>query len=309
MMRSTSTRIDTAAAPIAIEREVPLGPMTTLGVGGPAEMLARPSSASELVEIIEWAVASSVPWYVLGTGANIVVGDGGMRGLVIRNVADRIHVDGSCMVAESGAIVRDMITVAEQHALSGIEHFTGIPSTLGGAMWQNLHFLSPDRTRTMYLEEVVHSSRVLFPGEGVRQVGVEHFAFGYDESVLQHTDQIVIDVTLQLTPTDQQQIRKVMWSNAAWRAEKHPPMAHECSVGSIFRKIEGEGAGRLIDRAGLKGYRIGGMMVSPIHANFIVNTGGGTAAQLRELVAHIQQVVEADCGLRLHTEVTFVGDA
>jgi len=309
MMTHTSPQIDISAAPIALEREVPLGPMTTLGVGGPAELLARPSTAAELVSIIEWAIASGVPWYVLGTGANIVVGDGGMRGLVIRNTADRIHVDGSFMVAESGAIVRDMITVAEQHALSGIEHFTGIPSTLGGAMWQNLHFLSPDRSRTMYLEEVVDSARVLFPGHGVREVGVDHFAFGYDESILQHTNQVVVDVTLRLEPADQHEIRRVMWSNAAWRAEKHPPMAHECSVGSIFRKLEGEGAGRLIDRAGLKGYRIGGMMVSPIHANFIVNTGGGTASELRQLVEHIQQVVESHCGLALQTEVTFVGDA
>ena len=301
-------RIDIDGAPIALERDVVLAPMTTLGVGGPAELLARPHTSDELAAVITWARSSDLAWHVIGAGANIVIGDGGMRGLVIRNEAARIDVDGSKMTASSGAVVGDMIRVALDHGLSGIEHFVGIPSTLGGAMWQNLHFLSPDRSRTVYIEEVVESARVLMPDGDIRTVGVEHFAFGYDESILQHTSQIVLDVTLALEPAQQSIIREVMWSNAAWRAAKHPPMAHECSVGSIFRKIEGEGAGRLIDRAGLKGYRIGGMMVSPVHANFIVNTGSGTAADLRALVEHIQQVVADHCGLHLQTEVTFVGD-
>ncbi len=282
--------------------------MTTLGVGGPAELLARPQCAQDLVAIIEWALDGGVPWYVLGTGANIVVGDGGMRGLVIRNEACSVSVDNNRMTAESGSVFRDLILCALEHGLSGIEHFVGIPSTLGGAMWQNLHFLSPDRSRTVYIEEVVERARIYIPGEGVRTVGVEHFAFGYDESVLQHTNQVVLDVTMRLSPAPHAQIREVMWANAEWRAQRHPPMAHECSVGSIFRKIEGEGAGRLIDRAGLKGMRVGGMMVSPVHANFIVNTGGGTAAQLRELVELVQRRVAEHCGLHLQTEVTFVGD-
>lgn len=304
-----SARIDINSAPIALEREAPLAPMTTLGVGGPAELLARPSTADELASIIRWARTAGLDWHVIGTGANVVIGDRGMRGLVIRNEAANIVVDGTRMTAGSGAIVADMIQVAHDYGLSGIEHFVGIPSTLGGAMWQNLHFLSPDRTRTIYIAEVVDSARVLMPDGSVITVGVDHFDFGYDDSILQHTSQVVLDVTLALTAAGSQDIRSVMWSNAAWRAEKHPPMAHECSVGSIFRKIDGEGAGRLIDRAGLKGYRVGGMMVSPVHANFIVNTGGGTARDLRELVAHIQQVVASHCGLHLQTEVTFVGEA
>ncbi len=299
---------DTSIDESRIERDVPLGPMTTMGVGGPADLLYRAQSVDDLVAAVDWARGSGRDWFVLGSGANLVFGDGGFRGVVIRNESDRVTVSGDTITAESGAIVADLIEIAEECGLSGLEHFVGIPSTVGGALWQNLHFLAPDRASTVYIESVLESARVLTDTGTVTTVDRAWFEFGYDTSRLQGTGHILLDATFRLKPSPAEAIRQVMWANAAWRAEKHPPGATRCSAGSIFQKIEGHGAGRLIDHAGLKGHRVGGMQISPVHANFIVNTGSGTASDLLQLIDVAQSAVRAEFGLELTPEISLVGE-
>src|SRR5699024_8468486 len=121
-----------------------------------------------------------VDWFLLGTGANILIGDGGWRGLVIHNQSDHISVDGERITAESGAVFADLITLAAEHELSGLEHYAGIPSSVGGAIWQNLHFLAPDRQSTMFIESVVETARVLLADNEVIEVDKHWFNFGYD---------------------------------------------------------------------------------------------------------------------------------
>ena len=220
-----------------------LAPYTTFRIGGPADLFFEPRSADELADAILAARRLGVPFFLLGLGANILIGDRGFRGLVIRNQARGIEIfpERDQVRAESGAVVYpDLITATIDRGLSGLEHYVGIPSTVGGALWQNLHFLSPApaRERTMFIAEVTREAEIL-TAEGERRT---------------------------------------------------------------------VGAGRLIDECGLKGTRIGGAMVTRRHANIFVNAGGATAADVRALIAHVQEVVERRTGYRLEPEISFVGE-
>ena len=290
-----------------------LAPYTTFRIGGPADLFYEPRTADELAHAIVAARELGIPFFLLGLGANILIGDQGFRGLVIRNQARGIEVllETGRVRAESGAVVHpDLIDAAIAHGLSGLEHYVGIPSTVGGALWQNLHFLSPSpaRERTMFIAEVTHDAEILTLAGERRTVGADYFEFGYDTSVLHHRPDVVLAATFQLTPDDPARLRRIAEENLDWRRERHPPLDTEPSAGSIFKKIEGIGAGRLIDQCGLKGTRIGGAMVTHRHANIFINTGGATAADVRALIAHVQEVVEARTGYRLEPEISFVGE-
>lgn len=298
-----------------VRRDEILAPYTTFRIGGPADLFYEPASADELAVAVQAAREHGVPWFLLGTGANILIGDRGFRGLVIRNLARHMEVrPGNRVWAESGAVVHpDLIELAVAHGLSGLEHYVGIPSTVGGALWQNLHFLAPApaRERTMFVAEVTCSAEILTAEGERRTVGVDYFQFGYDDSILHHRRDVVLSATFQLQPGDPEQMRRVVEENLQWRCERHPPLDTEPSAGSVFKKIQGIGAGRLIDECGLKGTRIGGALVSPRHANILINAGhptAATAADVHALIAHIQEVVEQRTGHRLEPEIGFIGE-
>jgi UDP-N-acetylmuramate dehydrogenase len=300
----------------ALRQNVPLAPFTTFKIGGPADWYVAVESADELAEAVRIVREHDIPSFLLGTGANVIVGDRGVRGLVLHNRArhTRLDPDTGRLWTESGAIVYpDVIEEAVSAGLSGLEHYVGIPSTIGGALWQNLHFLSPppERERTMFLEEVVHSADILTEEGERKTVGVDYFDFGYDYSILHDRDDVVLAATFQLDPDsgrDRERLREIMDANLQWRAERHPPLDTEPSVGSIFKKIEGIGAGRLIDECGLKGTRIGGAMITHRHANIFVNADDATAADVCALIEHARDTVERETGYRLETEIDFVGE-
>jgi UDP-N-acetylmuramate dehydrogenase len=290
----------------------PLAPYTTFRIGGPADLFYEAESADELAAAVAAARRLTIPWFLLGLGANILVGDRGFRGLVIRNRARHVApLPGNRLRAESGTVVDpELIEAAVSRGLSGLEHFVGIPSTVGGALWQNLHFLSPApaRERTMFIAEVTREAEILTEEGERRTVGVDYFQFGYDQSILHVRRDVVLAATFALTPEDPARLRQVMAENLDWRRARHPPLDTEPSAGSIFRKIEGIGAGRLIDECGLKGTAIGGARITPRHANIMINTGGATAADVRALIQHVQEVVERRTGYRLEPEISFVGE-
>jgi len=296
-----------------LQRDVPLAPHTTFQLGGPADVFVEARTADELARSIQIARHHEIRFFLLGMGANVIVGDRGFRGLVIRNAAVHTSIDLATgrVWAESGAVMYpDVINEAVDAGLSGLEHYAGIPSTVGGALWQNLHFLSPApaRERTMFIEEVLQEADVLTEENERRTVGVDYFEFGYDDSILHHRDDVVLSATFQLEPGDPERMRQVMEENLEWRSLRHPPLDTEPSVGSIFKKIEGIGAGRLIDECGLKGAKIGGARVTHRHANIFVNDGDATAADLIALIRHVQDVVESETGYRLETEIGFIGE-
>ena len=291
-----------------LERNVPLGPLTTYKIGGPADFFVAVHSPDELAAAVKAARAGGVDWFLLGTGANILIGDGGWRGLVIHNKSDRISIEGNRVTAASGVVFTDLIAQAATHGLSGLEHYAGIPSSVGGAIWQNLHFLAPDRESTMFIESVVETARVLLDNNETVEVDGDWFNFGYDDSRLHHEEIVVLDVTFRLEPSTTEAVLAQAEKNLEWRRQRHPNLIEFPSCGSVFKKIEGIGAGRLIDKVGLKGYRVGGVHVSEKHANFLVNPAGGTARNVMDLVHHIQQAVKEDSGYELEMEIRCVGE-
>ena len=291
-----------------LKYNIPLGPLTTYQIGGPADAFVAVHSSEELADAVKAARADGVPWFLLGTGANILIGDGGWRGLVIHNQSNHVHVEGQRITAESGVVFSNLIELSAEHELGGLEHYAGIPSSVGGAIWQNLHFLAPNRKDTMFIASVVESARVLLANNQIVEVDVDWFNFGYDDSRLHHEEIVVLDVIFRLERSTREEILDQAAKNLQWRRERHPNLIDFPSCGSVFKKIEGIGAGRLIDGAGLKGHRIGGVHVSEQHANFLVNPDGGTAKDVMDLVHHIQRTVKKNSGYDLEMEIRCVGE-
>ena len=294
-----------------LRRDVPLAPYTTFRIGGPADLLYDATTAEELATAVTAARRTEIPVFVLGLGANILIGDLGFHGLVVRNTANAITIGADGRVrAESGATVANLIRRTVAAGWSGLEHYVGIPSTVGGAVWQNLHFLSPapERARTMFIAEVVETVELLVSGDRVQTVRGDEMGFGYDTSRLHGSGEVALAVTFALTTGDHVEMHRVMQENLAWRGSRHPWLEHHPSAGSIFKKIEGVGAGRLIDQCGLKGFRIGDAQISHIHANIMVNLGAATAADVRKLIRHVQQAVAERFDQMLEPEIGFIGE-
>jgi UDP-N-acetylmuramate dehydrogenase len=300
--------------PDRLERDVVLAPYTTFKIGGPADLLYRARTPDELAQAVLAAWELEVPFFLLGLGANILVGDGGFRGLVIRNeVRGTEFLDDVRVRAGSGAKVYiDLIHATVSRGLGGLHHYVGIPSTVGGAVWQNLHFLSPppERERTMFIEEVVEGATILTEEGEVRQVDRDWFQFGYDFSVLHVRRDVVLDVTFRLDPAPEQELREVIRENLQWRDDRHPDLWLYPSAGSIFQKLEGVGAGRLVDQCGLKGYvhPSGRAQIFHRHANIMVNLGGAKARDIRDLIDLAQGTVRRELGYELKTEIGMIGE-
>lgn len=309
-LRELAARLDASH----LRRDEVLAPYTTFRIGGPADLFYEATSADALANAVRAARELGLPYFVLGLGANVLVGDRGFRGVVIRNTARahqfREQVEHCDLWTESGATIKQLIQESVARGWSGLEHYVGIPSTVGGAVWQNLHFLSPApaRERTMFIAEVFESCEILSE-EGERKVvGADYVHFGYDDSVFHHRRDIVLSATFRLTPGDSAVLHRILQENLSWRGAKHPWLDWHPSAGSIFKKMEGVGAGRLVDQCGLKGFRRGGAQISHIHANIMVNLGDATARDVRELIEIAQSTVERRCGVHLEPEIGFVGE-
>ena len=295
-----------------VQKDVPLAPLTTFRIGGPADLFVRAETEDHLADAILAARELELPHFLLGRGANILVGDRGFRGLVIHNAVGGVRfLEGDRVRAGAGVdTFPDLINASVARGLGGLHHFVGIPSTVGGALWQNLHFLSPApaRERTVFIEEVLESADLLTEEGERRSVPVEYFEFGYDQSILHERDDVVLAATFALTPTPMEDLRRVMRENLEWRDERHPDLWLYPCAGSIFQKIEGIGAGRLIDQCGLKGHVHGAAQIFHKHANIVVNLGGATAAEVRTLIDLAQDTVRRELGYELVPEITFVGE-
>ena len=295
-----------------IERGVVLAPLTTFHIGGPAAALFRARTADDMVRVLQIAREREIPHFILGLGANILVGDLGYPGLIIRNEISGIDFLDDVRVRAGAGVqtFHDLIDVTVARSLGGLHHYVGIPSTVGGAIWQNLHFLSPppERERTCFIEEVLESCDI-FTAEGeVRVVDRAYLRFGYDYSILHERPDIVLSATFRLDPQPIDELRYTIRENLKWRDERHPDLWLYPCAGSIFQKIEGIGAGRLIDECGLKGHVYGNAGIFHKHANIIVNLGGATAREVRTIIDLAQNTVRERLGYELRPEIRFVGD-
>ncbi|MEP6999186.1 MAG: UDP-N-acetylmuramate dehydrogenase [bacterium] len=306
--------LESVAAALAgdrLDRNAPLAPYTTFKIGGPADLLYEADSADALAHAIVTARRAEVPYFVLGLGANILVADKGVRGLVIRNTASHFTFsDDGRLWVESGAVMAKIIPEAVHRGWSGLEHYVGIPSTVGGAIWQNLHFLSPapERERTMFIAEVFESAELLTQENERKTVDRDYMNFGYDDTIFHHRKDFALAATFTLERKEPAVMQRIMQENLSWRGARHPWLEWHPSAGSIFKKIEGVGAGRLVDQCGLKGFHVGDAQISYIHANIMVNLGNATSEDVIGLIRHAQAAVQDRFGHVLEPEINFVGE-
>ena len=278
----------------------PLARHTTFRVGGPADVLFLPESAEELRRAMELAREAGEDCLVIGNGSNLLVRDGGVRGLVIKLAGPMsgISVEGNSIRAQAGASLSQVSRAALQASLTGLEFASGIPGSLGGALAMNAGAYGGE------LSQVVREATALLDGE-VRTLSREELAMGYRTSRLLREGGIVLSAVLDLKEGDASEIAETMDELNRRRREKQPLSFP--SAGSTFKRPEGYFAGALIEQAGLKGYAIGGAQVSEKHAGFLINRGGATASDLLRLIEYVQERVYAQSGVRLETEVRICG--
>ncbi len=285
-----------------VRRDEPMARRTTLRVGGPVDLYVEPQSESDLSLVLEYCKGQSMPWFVLGRGSNLLVRDGGVRGLAIslaQQAFSQVAVQNQQLICGAGARLKTISQTAKREGLSGLEFLEGIPGTLGGAMRMNagamgawtFHVL--DHLRFMDPSGMIHES-------AGRQVGSE-----YRSCPLFHTH-IALGAVLSGKASAPDQIRETLELYNRKRWESQPPQP---SAGCTFKNPSPDlPAGRLIDELGLKKYRSGNAMVSDVHANFIVNLGGATASDVLRVIDEVQTRARHQRGIDLHVEVEILGE-
>ena len=283
-----------------LEGDVALGPLTTLRIGGAADRLLEARSVDELIAALELARSAGVPAGVLGKGSDLVVGDAGVRGLVIRNRADAIEIDGRTVHAASGVAMATLVKRCTAAGLAGIEFGISIPGSVGGAVWANAGAHGGE------MKDVVVSVDAWSPAGGTGTLPNAACAFAYRDSRFKASGEIVLGTSMQLAVGDSAEIAARVAAAQSQRKATQP-LADQ-NAGSVFRNPPGDHAGRLIDVTGLKGFRIGSAQVSTLHANFIVVDRGGSAADVRAVGDHVRAAVADGHGIVLEYEIEFVGD-
>ena len=274
---------------------------TTLKLGGPADWMALPASGEEVAAMLQEARENGIPVTVMGHGSNILVLDGGIRGLVIRmsRGMNRIEIRGKTLTAQAGAMMSAAAAAAADAGLAGLEFAGGIPGTVGGGVIMNAGAYGGEMSQA-----VTQVTGVTKDGS-IREVCGDELAFGYRKSAMQENGMTVTRVTFELREDDPAEIRARMADMNRRRAESQP--LDVPSAGSTFKRPEGAYAAALIDQCGLKGYAVGGAKVSPKHAGFLVNTGE-SARDYLELVKTVQRIVEERTGIRLEPEIRIIGE-
>lgn len=290
---------------VRAERGASLARLTTMRVGGPADLLVTAHNAFELRGLVRFARARGLPYFILGRGSDIVVSDRGVRGLVILVKAEGTRIDGDRYTAGAGVAMARAATETQKAGLSGLEFGLAIPGTVGGAIWANAGAHGSE------VAGVLESADLLLADGTERSVPAAEMGFAYRESRLKRGTgtgvEIVLGGTFRLTPAEPEVIRERLAEIRRWR-QAHQPLGLP-SAGSVFRNPpQGLSAGARIDAAGLKGLRIGGASVSEKHANFIVADRSATAADVRRLAEHLHATIQAIDGIDLVFEIEFVGD-
>lgn len=278
-------------------REVPLGPLTWFKLGGPAEYFVEPKSEEQLAHIVKMCRETNTPLRILGLGANLLVADAGVRGVVVHLTAEpftKIAFDGNTCHAAAGVNLAKLVLATVKRGLSGLEHLAGIPASVGGAIRMNCGGRYGD------ISTAVHTVRVISPAGDIYLRDHDDLDFGYRHCNL--GGDLVVGAAFNLTPTDPEELHTRFREIWMYKQNTQPPMG-DSSAGCIFKNPDGQSAGQLIDRAGLKGLRIGGAYVSERHANFIMADAGAKADDVRKLIEAVREKVRETHGVRLTPEI------
>lgn len=292
----------------------PLAPLTTWRVGGPALRFVEPRTTEEIVDQIRQAQQADIPWTMLGRGSNLLIADEGFSGLVVRlcehqhdvrvvrspgsDVPDDFPFDGPCVVAQAGASNSAVVKAAMEQGLGGLSFLSSIPGSVGGAVYMNAGAHGAETS------DVLIAARIARLDGTIAWQTPADLAMRYRHSAIQDDGGIVLAAAFGVRPQPASDVRREILELAQWRRQRQP---QDPSAGSVFRNPPGDSAGRLIEASGLKGFSLGGAMVSPVHANFIVNTGAATARDINRLIIEIRRRVWQIHGVTLIPEVRGLG--
>jgi UDP-N-acetylmuramate dehydrogenase len=284
-----------------VENE-PLAKHTTIKIGGPAEIFVEPSSIEDLKKTMDTVTESGVPWRAIGRGSNLLVGDSGIKGVVIKlgKGLDHLDVDGDTITAGGGYSLIKLTTVISKQGLSGLQFAGGIPGSVGGAVYMNAGAHGSD------MSKILVKAHILFEDGTMEWLTAEELEFSYRTSLLQKKRPgICLEAVLKLEKGNREEIVAELQKNKDYRRETQPWDHPNC--GSVFRNPLPHYAGQLIQESGLKGYQIGGAKISELHGNFIVNTGNATAKDVLDLIDFVKKTIYEKHGVKMETEVEIVG--
>ena len=284
-----------------IWQEEPMSKHTTFRVGGPADVLVRPVG-EQLSQVIRLCRELEEPYYVIGNGSNLLVGDKGIRGLVIEMAKgqDELRVEGSQIVAGAGTLLSRAANLAAEHGLTGMEFAAGIPGSIGGAVVMNAGAYGGE------MKDIIESVTVVDAKGERKTLSLEELELGYRKSCILEKGYIVTEARLNLTAGDKESIQARMKELREMRTTKQP--LEYPSAGSTFKRPEGYFAGKLIMDAGLRGYQVGGAQVAEKHCGFVINKGGATAQDICTLMQDVSREVEKQFHVTLEPEVKMIGE-
>ena len=270
-------------------------------VGGPADILLIPNSKEQVIKSIKICKENNIPFYLIGNGSNILVRDGGFRGVVLslKNVKN-IYVDGEKIEAECGVMLKEVSDKAIENSLTGFEFACGIPGTIGGAVFMNAGAYDGE------ISKVIESAEVIDGNCNIIRLSREELDFGYRSSLVMKKGYTVLSAVFKLEKGQVKTIKELIEDLTNKRESKQP--LEYPSAGSTFKRPTGYFAGKLIQDAGLKGYSIGGAAVSEKHSGFVINKGNATAKDITDLIKYIQDEVKRQFGVELHPEVRIIGE-
>lgn len=285
-----------------VKSNEPLVQHTTMKIGGPADIFIEPSSVEDIKKIMNFIKEKHLPWRAIGRGSNLLVSDKGIEGVVIKLGTGLGHliINGSTITVGAGHSLVSLSTLISKKGLSGLEFASGIPGSVGGAVYMNAGAHGSD------ISKILTKAHILFNDGTIDWLTNEEMEFSYRTSVLQQKRPgIVLEAEFNLTEGDRTAIVSQMQKNKDYRKETQP-WNYPCA-GSIFRNPLPQYAGRLIEDAGLKGFSIGGAKISEMHGNFIVNAGNATAEDVLQLIQHVKDTIHNLYGVKLETEVEIIG--
>lgn len=279
----------------------PMSRHTTFRTGGPADLLVQPE-AEQIAPILEVCRNEEIPWTVIGNGSNLLVGDGGIRGVVLeigKQMSD-VVIEGTVITAGAGAMLSSIASRAAAAELTGMEFASGIPGSLGGAVVMNAGAYGGE------MKDILQKVTVLTPDGTVQTLSVEELELSYRHSIIPEKGYLVISAVLKLQPDNADEIQSIMDDLKEKRVSKQP--LEYPSAGSTFKRPEGYFAGKLIQDAGLRGFRVGGAQVSEKHCGFIINRDRATSTDICQLMQQVSEIVYEKFGVRLEPEVKKIGE-
>ncbi len=283
-------------------KDEPMRLHTTFRIGGSADYFAKPVGAEQISALIELCECENIPYFILGNGSNLLVSDSGYRGMVI-NIMDNMNnvtIDGDVITAQAGAMLIKVSKLARENSLTGLEFASGIPGTIGGAVYMNAGAYGGE------MKDVVTSVKALDRQGKMHVFSGSQMDFSYRHSVIETEELVVLEVTMKLEHGVREEIDARVSELADARRSKQP--LEYPSAGSTFKRPEGYYAGKLVMDAGLRGYQVGGAQVSEKHCGFVINKGCATAQDVIDLIHDVQKKVDDDFGVMLEPEVKMLGD-